>query len=68
MDLLSLKTVLLRGGTGLFALLTLIQIIPIKCNPWSWIAKKLGAAFNAEQTEKIDNLTKKVDEIELKTV
>lgn len=39
---------LLAGGGGLFLLLTLVQISPIKINPWSAIFKALGRAFNSE--------------------
>ena len=40
---------LLTGGGGLVVLaLTVIQIAPIKLNPWSAIAKILGRAINAE--------------------
>lgn len=48
---------LLTGGSGiLLAVLTLIQIAPVKVNPWSWIAKKLGKAINGEVVEKVDSL------------
>jgi hypothetical protein len=32
----------------LFCLSLLIEITPIKINPWSWFAQKLGKAFNGE--------------------
>ena len=39
---------LLTGGGGLVVLaLTVIQIAPIKLNPWSAIAKILGRAIDA---------------------
>lgn len=34
------------GGVSLFVLLTLIQIVPIKVNPWSRIARAIGNALN----------------------
>ena len=37
---------------------TLIQISPIKVNPWSWIARAIGRAINAEVIQKVDNLEK----------
>ena len=36
--------------------MTIIQISPIKINPWSWIARGLGRAFNAEVLNKLNDL------------
>lgn len=35
---------------------TLIQIAPIKINPWSWLARAIGRAINAEVIQKVENL------------
>ena len=35
---------------------TLIQIAPIKINPWSALAKAIGRAINGELIEKVDKL------------
>lgn len=43
---------------------TLIQISPIKLNPWSWVAKKIGKAVNGELIEKVETLDTKVDKLE----
>lgn len=43
---------------------TLIQVTPIKLNPWSWIAKKIGKAINGELIEKVDRMESKVDKLE----
>lgn len=43
-------------ATGLVALSVFIEITPIKLNPWSWLAKKIGKAMNAELIEKVDKL------------
>jgi hypothetical protein len=37
-------------------LLTLVEITPIKFNPLSWIAKKIGAAFNGDVMKEIVHL------------
>lgn len=37
-----------------------IQISPIKINPWSWIARKVGHAINGEVIEKVDKLEKDI--------
>lgn len=45
-------TELLSGGGGivglLLVLLTLVQIAPIKVNPWTAIGKAVGRAINGE--------------------
>ncbi len=48
---------------GLIATLTgmtVIQITPIKINPWSCIAKAIGRAINGEVIEKVENLEKEL--------
>lgn len=43
---MSIQELLLKGGGGIvFALLTLVQITPIKVNPWSAIARAIGKAL-----------------------
>ena len=37
---------------------TIIEISPIKLNPWSWIARKIGRAINGEVLEKVESLEK----------
>lgn len=49
-----------NGGLLLFAALTVLQIAPIKINPWSWIAKRVGKAINGEVITKVGNLEKEV--------
>lgn len=36
--------------------LTLVQIAPIKLNPWSWLGKHIGKALNGEVLAKVDKL------------
>ena len=38
----------------------LIQISPIKINPWSWIAKHIGKALNGELMNKVEQLEKQL--------
>lgn len=52
----------LVGGGGLLAvLLTLVQIAPVKINPWSAIAKAIGNAINADVLRELDTVTRKLD-------
>lgn len=49
------------GGLGLVALLTLIQIAPIKIDPWTAIARALGKAFNGEVLREISETKAKLE-------
>lgn len=55
---MNLQEIFTSGGGMLLILFTLVQISPIKINPWSWLAKKFGRAVNGEVIEKVDNLGK----------
>lgn len=45
---MSLQEALAGGGGLLLILMTLIQVMPVKINPWSAIAKAIGRAINAD--------------------
>lgn len=51
---MSLYEFIAGGGGIVLALLTLIQIVPIKVNPWSKIARGIGRAMNAEIMDKLN--------------
>lgn len=53
---MSLKDILLNGGGLLLLLMTIIQITPIKLNPWSAVAKWLGKAINADVLSKLKDV------------
>ena len=63
-----LNEILAISGGGLIALLTLLQVAPIKINPWSWIAKGFGRAFNAEVIAELQELKKEQEETRSKLV
>ena len=47
---------IVRGGGGLLlVLMTFVQIAPVKVNPWSWLARTIGRAVNAEVIKKLDD-------------
>lgn len=50
------------AGGGLFLLLTVVQLVPIKVNPWSAIARWVGRAVNGEVLGKLGKLEKRLDE------
>lgn len=49
------------GGTFLL-LMTFVQVAPIKVNPWSWLAKKIGRAINGEVQDKLEKHIQDDDE------
>lgn len=57
-----IKEILLYSGGGLALLLTLVQITPIKINPWSWVAKWIGSAFNADVLKELKELKREQQE------
>lgn len=59
---MSLYEILFNGSGLLVLLLTLIEIAPIKINPWTKFAEKLGAAFNKPALNKIAALEKQLTE------
>jgi hypothetical protein len=42
------------------AILSLVEITPIKFNPWSWLGKKIGRMFNCELMTEMNNFKNKV--------
>lgn len=59
---MSVKEVLWGGG-GLLVILTLIQISPLKIDPWSALAKAIGRAINADVLERVNSFEKKLDDV-----
>lgn len=51
---MEIKELLTDGGISLVVLLTLVQIAPIKIDPWSWLAKTIGKFINADITAKLE--------------
>lgn len=55
---MTLQDILLGGSGGLLLLLTLIQIAPIKINPWSRLARAIGKAINSDVLKEINDIKK----------
>ena len=49
----------------IIALLSLIQITPIKINPWTWLGKQIGRVINKEVMEKQDAYLKESQDYRL---
>lgn len=52
---MNVQELLADGGGLLLVLMTLVQIAPVKINPWSWLARAIGRAVNAEVIKKLDD-------------
>ena len=60
--LLEFKDGLSIGGLILVVLLTIIQITPVKINPWDLILHWIGDRLNSNITKKVGALEKKLDD------
>ena len=58
---MKLGEVIVSGGGLLAAVMTLLQIAPIKLNPWSWMAKAIGRAINGEVLAKLGQVEERLD-------
>ena len=58
MTLEAVKEALLYGGGALLLLMTLVEVAPIKINPWRWLGKCIGRLINGEVMSKVDELSK----------
>lgn len=50
---MSLNDILLGGGGILILLLTLVEITPIKVNPWKALARAVGRAINSDVLDEL---------------
>lgn len=50
----------LKGGAVLLVLMTLIQVSPIKIDPWSYIVKNIGKIINKDVMDKVTALEEEV--------
>lgn len=63
MTLEEIGNIALGGGGLVILLMTIVQITPIKINPWSFLSKKIGRAINGEVIDKVDRLSKDVSDL-----
>lgn len=68
MTLEDIKNIVLSGGGVLLLFATLVQITPIKINPWSWMCKKIGNALNGELLKEVRKIEIKVDGLETRMI
>lgn len=60
---MSLLEIAQMGGGGILLLTILVEVAPIKINPWSWLAKAAGRAINGEVLAKVSTLERDVHQI-----
>lgn len=53
---MTLKEILAGSGGALLVLLTLLQITPIKINPWTALARWLGRALNSDVLKELSDV------------
>lgn len=53
---MTITEILAPTGAALLILCTLVQIAPIKINPWSALAKGIGRAFNADVLKSLEEV------------
>jgi hypothetical protein len=63
MTLETIRNIMVGGGGLVVLLMTIVQITPIKLNPWSFLSKKIGRAINGEVIDKVDQLSQDVSDL-----
>ena len=58
---------LLEGILALMGGMTLLQLTPIKVDPWTWLARKVGRAVNGELLDRMEKLEATVKLMEEKS-
>lgn len=59
---MSIQEIIAGSGGLLLIIMTLVQLAPIKVNPWSAIARAIGRAVNTEVLKELEAVKKKLDE------
>lgn len=63
---MNLSEIIFSSSGVLLLLLTLVEITPLKINPWSTLAKHLGSAFNHAVIERLDKVEAQLRSTETK--
>lgn len=64
MAILEAQDLVWISGVILVCLTTIVQKVSKKYKPWSWLAEQFGRAVNKEMLDKLDAVSKKVEELE----
>lgn len=58
---MSILEILASGGGVILLLMTMVQIAPVKINPWRWVGRMIGRAINGKVSERLTGIEKKLD-------
>ena len=58
---MSILEILASGGGVILLLMTMVQIAPVKINPWRWVGRMIGRAITGEVSERLTGIEKKLD-------
>lgn len=58
---MNLQEFIAGGGSLLLVLMTLVQIAPVKLNPWSWVAKVVRKAIYGDVEKRLSDIEAKLD-------
>lgn len=61
---MSPDTIAWVSGVVVIVFSAIIENLSTKFKPWSWIAKQIGRAINAETNSKIDALSRRIEALE----
>ncbi len=61
---MGLQEIVMLAGGAVALLATIIEVTPIKINPWKWLAKQVGHAINGEVIAKVDKLDKNFESLQ----
>lgn len=53
---MNLQEIIFDGGGFLLIIMTLVQIAPLKINPWSAVGRIIGKAVNKDVIDKLDKM------------
>lgn len=53
-----------NGGGLVFIVMSLIEISPIKLNPWKAVARWIGSAINKDITDEVNEIKSQIDKID----
>lgn len=55
---------LIAGAIAALGITSLIQISPIRINPWTWLGRKVGRALNGEVMDELKSLKGRMENME----
>ena len=67
MNLQEIKELILGNGgfwfCVLFVLLSLVEVSPIKINPWTWLGQRISKAFNGEVMKELAGVKQEITDV-----